>query len=144
MRQATLQQFAQLIQRSGPVGTIVKGVLDQSKGDINDARRVGSAVAALQAAGYTAKVEQAEHGVWFRAFKDGALKLQGYSPLGQADAALHAIFGAIREENAALVVAEELSTMSAHLRDVTAETRQKLESTYIREGLSRLRTALGK
>lgn len=87
---------------------------------------------AIEQAGYTIRHEEATHGDWIRVVDPaGVLKAQGYSSAGREDAMLHAVYGAVREEEAAKVVDTLLVDRNIQ---VAPDLRQQLASRYITQG----------
>jgi hypothetical protein len=86
---------------------------------------------ALLAAGYELSFRDTENGsAWAWAHKDGVMKAQGFAQ-SRDDALLHAVWGAIREEDAAKVVGDALAKKDIQVDEAL---RQTLETRYIVHG----------
>lgn len=138
MRSATKEAMVLLAQKAGAIGELVKANISLEKFD------PAAAGKAIEDAGYEVDARTVDRVHWFRASLNGELKMQGASQLSAEDAFLHAVFGAVREENARLVVEHELTGVATFARDITPQMRQQLETTYITKGLTYLRAVLGK
>lgn len=73
-------------------------------------------------------------GAWVRVKLDGVIAAQAYSH-DEGDALLQAIYAAMREEDARVVIDKKLSERGF---EVTPELRQRMESRYIVNGMGQL------
>lgn len=139
MRSAVLQNAIRLASAgNGVISKIVRGAV--SKESINAAKlktlltEAGYSVTYHEGPGEDAPEGQHPHGAWVLVRQDGVVKARAYSH-DEDDALLQAVYGAMREEDGAVVVARELDGRGLK---VTPELRQALESRYIVAGIDAL------
>lgn len=123
---------------NGPISKITAGAVEAGiivpsilKRLLTD---VGYSITYHEGPGEDAPEGQHPHGAWVLIKLNDVLAARAYSH-DEADALLQAVYGAMREEDGRVVVAEALNTRGF---EVTPELRQKLESRYIVGGRDQL------
>lgn len=139
MRSAVLHTAIRLAQReSGPISKIAAGAI--GRGSISTSKlktlltEAGYSVTYHEGPGEDAPEGKHPVGAWVMVKLDGEVKARAYSH-DEEDALLQAVWGAIREEDGAAVVAKELDARGFK---VAPELRQALESRYIVAGMDAL------
>lgn len=135
MRTAALQGAIRLAQLgSGPISKVAAGAV--GRGTLSSAKlktlleEAGYSVTYHEGPGEDAPEGSHPNGAWVLVKQDGIVKARAYSH-DEDDALLQAVYGAMREEDGAAVVAKELDSRGFK---VAPELRQALESRYIVAG----------